>query len=294
MSSLWQRVAGRTHDLFKDGLRALSGPLDDSFYVELEEVLISADVGPASAARLCGGVRGRSPKTRAEAAQALRAEVVAMLSLRQRRLRLEQAPACVLIYGVNGAGKTTTAAKLARRLKLEGRNPLLIAADTFRAAGIEQLQIWAERVEVPCFAGRAGGDPAAAVFDGLAMAVARGHGVTVVDTAGRLHTQQNLLGELAKVGRVAAKALPGAPHESLLVLDGNLGLSNLSQAQAFNRAVPVSGLVVTKLEGSAKGGALISIESELGVPTKLIGCGEGVDDLLAFDPVAYAEGLFSE
>ncbi|HVB78189.1 MAG TPA: signal recognition particle-docking protein FtsY [Candidatus Nitrosotalea sp.] len=293
MESIWGRVTGRTQALLKDGLRAITPPLDARFEEELEELLIAADMGPTLAARLARGVLGRSPRTREEAAVALRAELTGVLSLRQRRLRLESRPACVLLYGVNGAGKTTTAAKLAHLLAGEGANPLLVAADTFRAAGIEQLQVWAERAGVPCFAGRPGGDPAAAVFDGLNLARARGHDVVVVDTAGRLHTQQNLLGELAKIGRVAAKAMPGAPHESLLVLDGNLGLSALAQAQSFNAALSISGLVVTKLEGSARGGALVAIETELGLPTKLIGLGEGLSDLARFDTDAFAAGLFS-
>jgi fused signal recognition particle receptor len=167
-----------------------------------------------------------------------------------------------------------------------------VAADTFRAAGIEQMQVWAERAQVPCFAGRAGGDPAAVVFDALQSAAHRGYGVVIVDTAGRLQTQHNLLQELAKIGRVAGRALPGAPHESLLVLDGNLGQANLAQARGFNDALGISGLVLTKMDGTAKGGAVVAIEQTLGVPTKLIGAGEGLQDLAPFTVPEFARAVF--
>jgi fused signal recognition particle receptor len=223
---------------------------------------------------------------------ALEAEIVILLSPASRRLKLEAQPSCLLFFGINGAGKTTTLGKLAHRLGREGRNPLLVAADTYRAAGIEQAQAWAERAQVPCFAGRPGGDPAAVVFDGLEMARARGYGVVLVDTAGRLQTQANLLQELAKVGRVAARALEGAPHESLLVLDAVLGQASLSQGRGFSQVLPITGLVVAKLDGTAKGGAVVAMEAELGVPTKLAGVGEGIDDLVDFDPHQFARSLF--
>ncbi len=292
MPSIWERVATRTRSFFQDGLRAAGSPLEPGFYDELEELLLGGDLGPALAARITAGVRQRKPRTLEDARQALVQELAAAMSQRPRGLFIDARPSCVLFYGINGSGKTTTIGKLAYLLKQDGFNPLVVAADTYRAAAIEQMQLWADRAGVPCFAGQPGGDPGAAVFDGLQSAVPRGHGVVLVDTAGRLQTQQNLLQELAKIGRVAGKALPGAPHESLLVLDGSLGQSNLVQAQGFNQALPVSGLVVTKLDGTAKGGALVAIEQALGVPTKMIGVGEGLADLGPFEVQRFAETVF--
>jgi fused signal recognition particle receptor len=291
MLSLWERVASRTRRFFNEGLNALD-PLAPGFYDQLLELLLAGDVGPTLALRLSDGVARRRPATLPAARAALAAELAAAMSPRPRGLFIESKPSCVLLYGINGSGKTTTAAKLGYLLKGDGFNPLIVAADTFRAAAIEQMQVWAERAGVPCFAGKPGGDPAAVVFDGLKMAASRDYGVVIVDSAGRLQTQQNLLAELGKVGRVAGKAVPGAPHESLLVLDGNLGQANLAQAKGFNEALPISGLVVTKMDGTAKGGAVVVIESELGVPTKLIGTGEGVTDLAPFDVGRFATSIF--
>ena len=215
-----------------------------------------------------------------------------MMSTKPRDFDVRARPACVLFYGVNGAGKTTTIGKLAHRLKEQGRKPLVVAADTYRAAAIEQMTAWAERAGVDSFAGKPGADPASVVFDGLQAARGRGRDVVLVDTAGRMQTQRNLVEELAKVGRVAAKALGGAPFESLLVLDANVGLASLVQARAFNKAIPMTGLVVSKLDSSAKGGAVIAIESELDVPVKLVGVGEGIDDIAQFDPEAFLRALF--
>jgi fused signal recognition particle receptor len=198
----------------------------------------------------------------------------------------------ILFYGINGAGKTTTIGKLAHRLKEDGCKPLIVAADTFRAAAIEQMVAWARRAGVDIFEGKTGADPASVVFDGIGAARSRGSDVVLVDTAGRLQTQRNLLEELAKVGRVATKALDGGAYESLLVLDAVLGLTSLVQAREFNRAVPITGLVLAKLDGSAKGGAVIAIEAELGVPVKLAGVGEGIDDLAPFEPQAFIRSLF--
>jgi fused signal recognition particle receptor len=255
---------------------------------------VSADLGPAMAARLAAGVRARAPRTREEAVDALVAAALPVMSQKPRTLEVSGHPACVLLYGVNGAGKTTTIGKLAHRLRLQGSKPLVVAADTYRAAGIEQMTIWAERAGVPSFAGKPGADPASVVFDGLQAARGRGVDVVLVDTAGRLQTQRNLLEELAKVGRVAAKAIDGEPFESLLVLDAVVGLSSLVQARAFNQAIPMTGLVLAKLDGSAKGGAVIAIESELNVPVKLAGVGEGIDDIAPFDPAAFLRALFED
>jgi fused signal recognition particle receptor len=258
----------------------------------LEELLVSADLGPAMAARVAAGVRAQAPRTREEAVNALVSTALPIMSQKPRTLDLPGRPACVLLYGVNGAGKTTTIGKLARFLRVAGRKPLVVAADTYRAAGIEQMTMWAERAGVPSFAGKPGADPASVVFDGLLAARGRAIDVVLVDTAGRLQTQRNLLEELAKVGRVAAKAMDGEPMESLLVLDAVIGLTSLVQARAFNKAIPMTGLVLAKLDGSAKGGAVIAIESELNVPVKLAGVGEGIEDIAAFEPDAFLRALF--
>jgi fused signal recognition particle receptor len=214
------------------------------------------------------------------------------MSRKPRELNLTGDPACILLYGVNGAGKTTTAGKLAHRLQKEGRTPLVVAADTYRAAGIEQMVAWAERAGVAHFEGSAGADPASVIFEAVQLARRRGQDVVIADTAGRLQTQRNLLEELAKVGRVTAKALDDAAYESLLVLDAVLGLTNLVQAREFNKAIPVTGLVLAKLDSSAKGGSIVPIEAELDVPAKLAGVGEGIDDLAPFDARAFVRAIF--
>jgi fused signal recognition particle receptor len=329
-TSVWSRVGARTRNLLASGLRSLSPPLATGYYEELEELLISADVGPATAARLTAAVRRRGPRTREEGAEALVAAAGEMMSTRPRELFFplptgeraketgevsplpigEQsikpnldAPArrarergvnVILLYGVNGAGKTTTAGKLAYRLKQQGHRPMVVAADTYRAAGIEQMAAWADRAGAAHFAGRSGADPASVVFDGIEAARSRSNDVVIVDTAGRLQTQKNLLEELAKVGRVASRALGGASFESLLVLDAVLGLTSLVQARTFNQAIPISGLVLAKLDSSAKGGSVIAVESELGVPAKLAGVGEGIEDLVPFEPEAFVRALFED
>jgi fused signal recognition particle receptor len=263
-------------------------------------VLVSADLGPAMAARLVAGVRAHAPRTREEAADALVTTALSLMSTKPRDLftlpRQGEGqgggPALLLFYGINGAGKTTSVGKLAHMLKQQGRRPLIVAADTYRAAGIEQMTAWAQRAGVDHFAGRSGADPASVVFDGIHAARSRGSDVVLVDTAGRLQTQRNLVEELAKVGRVASKALEGGTYESLLVIDAVLGLTSLVQAREFNRAVPMTGLVLAKLDSSAKGGAVIAIESLLGVPVKLAGVGEGIDDLAPFEPQAFVRSLF--
>ena len=318
-ASVWDRVSGRTRSVLAAGLRSLKPPLAPGYYEELEEVLVAADIGPAMATRLAAAVRQQSPRTEDEARSALVNAALALMSKRDRRIvsplpagerareqsvgpilnapahRVDKAPdspAVIILYGINGAGKTTTAGKLAHRLKQEGRKPMIVAADTFRAAGIEQMSAWARRAGVDHFEGKSGADPASVVFDGINAARSRGSDVVLVDTAGRLQTQRNLLEEMAKVGRVATKALDGRPYESLLVLDAVLGLTSVVQAREFDKAVPVTGLVLAKLDSSAKGGAVIAIEAELGVPVKLAGVGEGIDDLAPFEPEAFIRSLF--
>jgi fused signal recognition particle receptor len=304
--TLWQRVSGRSRSVVAASIRSLKPPLAPGYYEELEEVLVAADLGPAMAARLVAALKARVPRTRDEAAAALVTAALEVMSKKPRELfpplpgdrvgeraqKVVMAPAVLLFYGINGAGKTTTIGKLAHQLKQQGHKPLVVAADTFRAAAIEQMAVWARRAGVEIFEGKTGADPASVVFDGISAARSRGADVVLVDTAGRLQTQRNLLEELAKVGRVATKALDGGAYESLLVLDAVLGLTSLLQAREFNRAVPITGLVLAKLDSSAKGGAIIAIEAELGVPVKLAGVGEGIDDLASFDPEAFIRSLF--
>jgi fused signal recognition particle receptor len=273
-------------------VRALSAPLAAGYYEELEELLIAADIGPAMATRLVAAVRSRAPRKGEEAIEALVEAAAGVMSKQSRELNLSGNPACVLLYGVNGAGKTTTAGKLAHRLRSEGRRPFVVAADTYRAAGIEQMVAWAERAGVAHFEGSSGADPASVVYDGIQLARTRGHDVVLADTAGRLQTQRNLLQELSKVGRVASKALEDAPYESLLVLDAVLGLTNLVQAREFHKAIPITGIALAKLDSSAKGGAVIAIEAELDVPVKLAGVGEGIEDLVPFDAAAFVRAIF--
>ncbi len=291
---MWNRVGQRTRTLLAAGLRALGPPLGDDYYEELEELLIGADVGPAVASRLSEGVRAKAPRTADEARAALVTAALGAMSKQPRGLNLDGAPATILVYGVNGAGKTTTIGKLAHLLKQRGRKPLVVAADTYRAAGIDQMEIWAQRAGVQCHSGSPGADPASVVFDGIQQARGRGLDVVIADTAGRLQSQRNLLQELAKIGRVASKALDGAAFESLLVLDAILGLSSVIQARAFSEAIPMTGLVLSKLDGSAKGGAVIGVEADLGVPVKLAGVGEGIDDLVEFDPAAFVRSLVED
>lgn len=290
---LWSRVAARTRSLFQDGIRSLGSPLAPDFYESLEELLVAGDIGPAGAAQLTEAVNSRRPRTIEEVQIALEEQVVRILSQQPRTLNLDAMPAVVLVAGINGAGKTTTIGKLAHGLRAAGRRPLVIAADTFRAAGIEQMVFWADRAGVDSFAGREGGDAAAAAFDGIQAARSRGHDTVLIDTAGRLQTQHNLVEELKKVNRVIGKAMEGAPHESLLVLDSSLGQNSLGQARVFHQALSLTGLVLAKMDGTAKGGAVIAIETELGIPAKLMGLGEKMTDLYAFDPRWFARALFA-
>jgi fused signal recognition particle receptor len=291
---VWNRVGERTRTLLAAGLRALGPPLGPEYYERLDELLIASDLGPALASKMSDAVRARSPRTVDEAKTALVDAAVAVMSQRPRTLDLDGSPSCVLMYGVNGAGKTTSIGKLAYMLRVQGRRPLVVAADTYRAAGIEQMHVWAERAGVPSHLGAAGADPASVVFDGIQQARRRGLDVVIADTAGRLQSQRNLLQELAKIGRVASKALDGGALESLLVLDAVLGLTSVVQARAFNDAIPMTGLVLAKLDGSAKGGAAITVEAELGVPVKLAGVGEALGDLAAFEPSAFVRALVED
>jgi fused signal recognition particle receptor len=271
--------------------------IDAEILEELETRLISADVGVEATERILGQLRTRVARRELTDARALidalRQSIVEILTPVARPLRIDPAhhPAVILVVGVNGSGKTTTIGKLARRLNAEGRSVLLAAGDTFRAAAIEQLQVWADRTGADFAAQVAGADPGAVVFDALQAARARGTDVVLADTAGRLHSQSHLMEELKKVKRVIQRFDPGAPHEVLLVLDANQGQNALNQARQFHQAVGVTGLVLTKLDGTAKGGIVIAIANELGLPICYIGVGETPEDFGEFDAAAFATAL---
>jgi fused signal recognition particle receptor len=286
----------RTRQGFASRLRSLlRGPIDDDTWDEVEEALIMADVGAELAARVVAGARKRHGVQAAEAA--VIAELLALFAPRDPtpwpRVPAPDVPAVVLVVGVNGTGKTTTIAKLAHRFSTRGAKVLLAAADTFRAAAIEQLQVWAQRVSVPVVAHAAGADPSAVVFDALDAAAARGTNVVIVDTAGRLHTKTNLMDELAKIRRTIGKRLPDVQPEVLFILDATTGQNGLAQARAFHESAGLNGIVLTKLDSTARGGIAFAIEDALKVPVLFVGVGEKVDDLLDFDPNAFVEALFN-
>jgi fused signal recognition particle receptor len=262
-------------------------PGDAASWERLEEALIAADVGVPATAELVKRLEARADGSLAEGLQ----EEVAQMLGEPGSLEVKARPSVILVVGVNGTGKTTTIGKLAAKLSEHGRSVVVAAADTFRAAAEEQLEIWAQRAGADFVGSERGGDPAAVAFDAVAAAQSRGRDVVVVDTAGRLHTQANLMEELAKVRRVLGQRLEGAPHETLLVIDATTGQNGLQQARLFGQAVDVTGIVLTKLDGSAKGGVAIAIAHELGVPVKLIGIGESLEDLRPFDPSDFARAL---
>ncbi len=276
-------------------LLAGRGAIDEDLYGELEAILIQADIGVDTTVKLLGRLRERVRAERVRQTEAvlplLRDELRLILGPAEA-LRLDARPAVVMLVGVNGAGKTTTAGKLAAKLAGEGKKVLLAAADTFRAAAAEQLSVWAERAGAQLVRHAEGSDPAAVAFDALRAAQARGAEVVLVDTAGRLHTKSNLMEELKKITRVVAREMPGAPHEVLLVLDATTGQNALQQARLFSAAVGVTGVVLTKLDGTAKGGIVLAIRDALGIPVKLIGVGEGIEDLRPFDPEEFLTALF--
>lgn len=293
----WRRMSGRMGSGIRGAFR-IRGKLDDEFYDDVAEALISADCGVATAERLVEQLRERVRddhiRDGAAALDALKAALLELLRKRDRTLRIQDVPSVVLMVGVNGSGKTTTTGKLAFRLREEGRIPLVAAADTYRAAAIDQMRIWADRAGVDVVAHQPGGDPGAVVYDAIQAALARRVDCILVDTAGRLHTKTNLMAELQKVRRVAERLIPEAPQETLLVLDATTGMNALAQGRAFHEAVRLTGLVLTKLDGSARGGTVIALEEELGVPVKLVGLGEGIDDLNVFDEEAYVDALFAD
>jgi fused signal recognition particle receptor len=270
--------------------------LDGAFFDDLEAVLLQADTGAATTERLVEGLRDEAAsahlRTPDDALVYIKQELRRRLDPRDRSLKLTGQPSVLLVVGVNGSGKTTTIGKLAALLRRQGHRPLVAAADTYRAAAIEQLRLWADRAGAETVAHQPGADPGAVAFDAVTAARARGRDVVLVDTAGRLHTRTDLMDELRKIKRVLQRTDPSSPHEVLAVLDAHVGQNSAQQVKVFAEAIGLTGLVVTKLDGSARAGVVLSIEEELSVPTKLVGIGEGLDDLDVFDPKQYLDALF--
>lgn len=271
------------------------GSVDDGLFDDLEEALVLGDTGAATAGAICAELRRRVKKegvTDPERVREMLAEVIAEMLRGGQELNLESKPAIIMVIGVNGAGKTTTIGKLAKRFEDEGKKVVVAAADTFRAAAIEQLEVWAKRSGAEIIKHSEGSDPAAVVFDAIAAGKARHADIIICDTAGRLHNKKGLMDELAKIGRVIEREAAGSSVETLLVLDATTGQNALNQAREFGAACGITGIVLTKLDGTARGGVVVGIRQELGIPIKFIGVGEQADDLQPFDPDAFAKALF--
>jgi len=283
---------GKTRKALSDRLSGVFSrtTFDNDFWAEIEDSLVAADVGVASAGAAVEAVRKGNPDDPAAVRDLLSAELVAQLAAADRHLETAGSPAVILVVGVNGSGKTTTIAKLAQQLNSSDHPVLLGAADTFRAAAANQLETWAKRIGVDIVTGQSGADPASVAYDSFHAAKARGAGVVIVDTAGRLHSKSNLMDELGKVARVLRREA-GTIDEVLLVLDGTTGQNAIGQAKAFTDKVGVTGIVLTKLDGTARGGVAIAVERELGIPVKYIGVGEGVGDLIPFEPESFVDAL---
>ena len=296
MGNLRQKLVGAGRSL-RDRLDNLlkSGRSRDEILDELEEALILSDVGVPAAERIVRDLRERTRKDDPAPVirDALREEIVRLLSRYPPALAVDSAPAVVMVVGVNGGGKTTSVAKLAKLFRDRGKKVQLVAADTFRAAAQEQLVLWGKRLGLPVVRGQYGADPAAVVFDAIQSFKAHGHDVLLIDTAGRVHTNTNLMNELEKIKRVIAREVPGAPQEILLVLDSTIGQNAIAQAREFLKFTGITGIVLTKLDGTAKGGSVVGIAGELGLPIKLVGVGEQAEDLELFDPGQFAEALIS-
>jgi len=280
-----------------DQLIAGKKKIDDSLLAELEEILITSDIGVKTTQELVEHVTAKVRRKELETAdllkKSLQEEMFSILRQQEKPLDVSAArPFTIIVIGVNGTGKTTTIGKMARKYKALGKSVLLVAADTFRAAAIEQLEIWGQRVGCEVIKQKSGADPSAVVFDALKAAKSRGTDVLIVDTAGRLHTKINLMEELKKINRIMGRELTGAPHERLLVLDATTGQNAIAQARMFNEAVGVTGIVLTKLDGTAKGGIIIGISDELKIPLRYIGIGEKLDDLREFNARDFVEALF--
>ncbi len=294
LSRTSQQIVQRFDEIVRgaDTPERRSRPVDVDTLDALEELLISADVGVDATERILDAVK-RAPNRDQGLRELVRHEILGIFADATRPV-VDGQPQVTLVVGVNGTGKTTTVGKLASLAKREGRRPLICAADTFRAAAIEQLQIWADRADVEMVRTKDGADPAAVVFDAISSGKARGFSPILVDTAGRLHTRQNLMQELEKIRRVAARAVPGSPHEVLIVLDATVGQNGLVQAKQFMEAAGVTGVVLTKLDGTAKGGVAVAIAADLKLPIRFVGIGEGIDDLIPFSADDYATALFEE
>jgi fused signal recognition particle receptor len=296
-SSVWARIKR----IALTDVGALMRGLNADDIENMERVLIEADFGVSATVELTQAledeVRRGKVKTEADLKRSLQQRLTQLLESPDHDgaiARADSGPTVILLIGVNGTGKTTTAAKLGWRLQREGRKVLLAAADTYRAGAIAQLQIWANRLNIPCVSGASGGDPASVAFDAIDAASSRGLDTVIIDTAGRLHTQEGLMEELRKITRVIGRRLPGAPHETFLVLDGTVGQNAIQQGKLFSQAVVPTGIVVTKLDGSARGGAVAALRKELGLPIRFVGLGESVEDLVPFDPERFAENLLAE
>jgi fused signal recognition particle receptor len=279
----------------KIGTLVLGDKIDGSFLDELEEALIASDVGVETSSFVLRDLKERFKRNElsspAQVKDRLKQILYEILANSSSALSISGSPSVVLVVGVNGTGKTTSIGKLAHRLHADGKKVMLAAGDTFRAAASEQLSIWGERAGIPVVKHREGADPSAVVFDAVTAAKARAMDVLIVDTAGRLHTKSNLMDELKKVKRILSRELPGAPHETLLVLDGNTGQNALVQAKMFNEAVGITGIVLTKLDGTSKGGIVFAINKELSIPVKFVGIGEAIEDLRNFDPKEFVDAL---
>lgn len=288
----------RTRDSLNNAVNGmLSGfrKVDEELFEELEEILIMSDIGMATASRLCNELREQVKREKIEDPQAIKGlleEKVAAILADSDGMHLDTKPSVILVIGVNGAGKTTTIGKIAAGFKAQGKRVILGAADTFRAAAIEQLGVWAERAGVEMIKGTEGSDPAAVVFDTIAAAKSRGADIIICDTAGRLHNKKNLMDELAKISRIIKRELPDASVENLLVLDATTGQNAVNQAKEFGNVANITGIVLTKLDGTARGGVVLTIYDELKIPVKYIGVGEQIDDLQPFDAADFARAMF--
>lgn len=277
-----------------DGMLSVFTKIDDELFEELEEILIMSDISVSTAERLCTELRAKVKAARTENPEDIKGmlrEIITGMLADGQNIKTDTKPSIIVMIGVNGAGKTTTIGKMALRYKKEGKSVILGAADTFRAAAIEQLEVWSERAGVPMIKQKEGSDPAAVVFDTISAAKARGCDLIICDTAGRLHNKKGLMDELNKISRIIDRELPDADRETLLVIDATTGQNAMNQAKEFAAAAGITGIVLTKLDGTAKGGMVLSIKEELGIPVKMVGVGEGIDDLIPFSAEEFADGI---
>ena len=296
LSRTKQQIVDRFDEIVRlaDAAEQRSRPIDVETIDALEELLITADVGVAASERIVSAVKTKRSSNGAGLRDLVKQEILAIFDAVDRPVAIGARPTVTLIVGVNGTGKTTTVGKLANLLKREGKTPLICAADTFRAAAVEQLEIWAKRAGVDMVRAREGADPAAVVFDAITSGKVKGRDPILVDTAGRLHNRVNLMSQLEKIRRVAAREVAGAPQETLLVLDATVGQNGVVQAREFMGAAGVNGIVLAKLDGTAKGGVAVAIANDLKLPIRYVGTGEGIDDLAPFSAQEYVDGLFEE